>query len=255
MTPPRVHDPGRIIAHRGASRVAPENTLAAFRMAREQGVRWIEFDVTLLGDGLPVIHHDASLDRCTSQTGPLLTLNALSLSAVDAGARFGDAFRGEPLPTLEATLDLIESLDLYANLELKLNDAEPASLARAAASALAQRDWARSRIVVSSFDHTTLALFRQHSPDHPVAVLWRDPPADWRETTRRLNASGVHMNHRYLRMEFLQEVRREGLDLRVYTINDPDLMLPFREQGLTGVITDHPPLFTGLQDWRDWSMT
>ena len=66
-------DPGRIVAHRGASRVAPENTLAAFREAAAQGARWIEFDVSLLGDGTPVIFHDPTLDRCTDATGPLGT--------------------------------------------------------------------------------------------------------------------------------------------------------------------------------------
>ena len=71
---PNVPNKGRIIAHRGASQTAPENTLAAFRKALEQGVNWVEFDVSLLGDSTPVLHHDDTLDRCTDGTGPLSAL-------------------------------------------------------------------------------------------------------------------------------------------------------------------------------------
>ena len=143
---------GHIVAHRGASRVAPENTLAAFRLAAGQGARWFEFDVSQLGDGTPVLHHDATLDRCTDATGPLDRRIAADLAGIDAGRWFGTQFTGEPLATLEQTLDLIEELDLSANLEMKPHGAAPEPMVRAVASALDRRPWARARIVVSSFD-------------------------------------------------------------------------------------------------------
>ena len=107
---------GRIVAHRGASRAAPENTLIAFRLAARQGARWLEFDVSLLGDGTPVLHHDRTLDRCTDGTGRLDRLTAADLAGIDAGRWFGAQYTGEPLATLEQALDLIGELDLSANL-------------------------------------------------------------------------------------------------------------------------------------------
>ena len=79
---PDTSTPGRIVAHRGASRIAPENTLSAFRVAAQQGARWLEFDVSLLGDNTPVLHHDATLDRCTDSAGPLDRLTASDLAAI-----------------------------------------------------------------------------------------------------------------------------------------------------------------------------
>ena len=89
---PNVLNKGRIIAHRGASQVAPENTLAAFRKALEQGVDWVEFDVSLLGDDTPVIHHDETLDRCTDATGTLREIGQNHLATIRAGKLQGPAF-------------------------------------------------------------------------------------------------------------------------------------------------------------------
>ncbi|MEM1162207.1 MAG: glycerophosphodiester phosphodiesterase family protein, partial [Pseudomonadota bacterium] len=118
---PNLPDPGRIIAHRGASQVAPENTLKAFRTADRQGAYWLEFDVSLLGDGTAVIHHDDTLDRCTNATGPLSGIAAADLSDIEAG-------EGEPLPTLSAALDLIKEFGFFANLEMKPHALEPGIL-------------------------------------------------------------------------------------------------------------------------------
>ena len=122
---PDTDTPGRIVAHRGASRAAPENTLAAIRLASRQGARWLEFDTSLLGDATPVLHHDATLDRCTGATGPLDRLAAADLAGIDAGGWFGAQFAGEPLATLAQALDLFEELGLSANLEMKPHTAAP----------------------------------------------------------------------------------------------------------------------------------
>lgn len=250
---PRTVTAGRVVAHRGASRVAPENTLAAFRAAAGQGATWIEFDVSLLGDGTPVIHHDASFDRCTDRTGRLADASAEDLAGIDAGARFGGAWRGEPVPTLDATLDLMGELGLSANLEMKAHGGEAEGLARAVADALARRAWADARVLVSSFAHATLEHLRARRPGQPVAVLWEELPADWAETVGALGASSVHVDWRGLRAEALAGLAKRGIEVRVYTINDPDRVAGLREGGLTGVITDHPPLFLERADWAAWA--
>jgi glycerophosphoryl diester phosphodiesterase len=252
---PDTDSPGRVIAHRGASRVAPENTLSAFREAARQGARWIEFDVSLLGDGTPVIHHDATLDRCTNRTGPLAGLSAADLAKIDAGGRHGTAFADEPLPTLDQALGLIGGLGLSANLEMKLHDRDPELMARTVAAALGRHPWTQARIVVSSFDLAPLAALRRLMPEQPLAVLYEPAPADWPDVLRRLRARSLHIWHEHLDAGLLARAGAEGFRVRVYTINEPDRMAPFRGAGLTGVITDHPPLFLDDPAWAAWAAT
>ncbi|MEM6622445.1 MAG: glycerophosphodiester phosphodiesterase family protein [Pseudomonadota bacterium] len=250
---PNVDDPGRLIAHRGASRAAPENTLSAVAAAAAQGVWWIEFDVSLLGDGTPVIHHDETLDRCTTWTGSIALLEAGDLPGIFAGRGHGPAFASEPLPTLDQMLDLLGSLDFHANLEIKRHDQPLGAVAKKVAEALAARPWTQRRIIVSSFDLDELAAMRRLMPNQPIAGLWTRPPPDWRAHLDALNAAALHLNFREISRSLLAEAASFGFDVRVYTINEPRVMVAFRELGLTGVITDHPPLFQEDQDWADWS--
>ena len=254
---PRTEEPGRIIAHRGASRVAPENTLSAFRRAHAQGARWIEFDVSPLGDGTPVIFHDDTLDRCTTGQGPLTGIGRADLARIRAGKLFGPEFADEPVPTLEAVLDLIEELGFHANLELKAHRRRPGrtvgDLAGPVAELLSAHPWATSRSVISSFDEDELGAFREYLPEAPVALLVEEPPADWRKRLDALGAEGLHLDYKCLTPGLLADARAAGFRVRVYTINEPARMAPFRDAGLTGVITDHPPLFLDEPAWAAWA--
>lgn len=250
---PNVTDPGRVIAHRGASQVAPENTLAAFRAAAAQGIWWAEFDVSLLGDGTAVVHHDGTLDRCTSGRGGLGAIGHADLSGLRAGVRHGTAFADEPLPTLDAVLDLLEELGFYANLEMKPHDGPVGALSARVAEALARRPWTAERIIVSSFGLEELASFRTLMRMAPIAVLHKHPPVDWRRAVDELAAAALHLDFTAVTESLLRDAAGFGIDVRVYTINKPELMAPFRDRGLTGVITDHPPLFLDQPDWARWA--
>ena len=244
---------GRIVAHRGASRDAPENTLTAIRLAARLGASWLEFDVSLLGDATPVLHHDETLERCTDATGPLERLGAADLAGIDAGRWFGAQYAGEPLATLAQALDLIEALDLSANLEMKTHGAPPERVARAVAEALAGRPWTRTRILVSSFRPGALEALRRLMPDQPLAVLYRDPPAGWPEVLASLGACSLHLRQQFLSREILARARAHGFHVRVFTVNDPPRIEPFRAAGLAGVFTDHPPLFLDDPEWAAWA--
>jgi len=250
---PKTSTPGRIVAHRGASRIAPENTLAAFRLAAKQGARWLEFDVSLLGDETPVIHHDATLDRCIDRKGPLDRLTAAGLAGIDSGSWFGPRYAGEPIATLEQALDLIDALDLSANLEMKPHDAAPEPMARAVAGALERRPWTRSRILVSSYDLGALAALRRLMPAQPLAVLWDEPPADWPERLATLRASSLHIWYEFVTPEILARAQADQVEVRVFTIDDPAVMERFRDIGLTGVITNHPPAYLADPVWAKWA--
>src|SRR4051794_34519268 len=102
----------KVIGHRGAKAYAPENTLAGIRTAAQQGARWVEVDVKLTRDGVPILMHDDTVDRTTNGKGAAATLDFAELRRLDAGAWFGPAFAGERIPTLEEALALVFDLDL-----------------------------------------------------------------------------------------------------------------------------------------------
>lgn len=252
---PDTSTPGRIVAHRGASRIAPENTLSAFRMAAELGARWLEFDVSLLGDNTPVVHHDQTLDRCTNSTGPLDQLSADDLATIDSGQWFGAQYTGEPLATLDQALNLIGTLDLSANLEMKPHHAPPQPIADTIAAALRIRPWTRARILVSSYDLGALEALRRLMPDQPLAVLFDEPPANWPDVLAGLHACSLHVWHEFLTTEILERAQAGGFHVRIFTVDEPNLVERFRANGLTGLITNHPPLFLDNPAWAAWAET
>ena len=109
----------RIIAHRGAGKLAPENTLAAMKLGHQLGQQMVEFDVKLSADDLPVLMHDASLDRTTNGSGPLRQLTWEQLRGLDAGRWHAERFAGEPIPRLDETLHYLQSQGMLANVEIK----------------------------------------------------------------------------------------------------------------------------------------
>lgn len=254
-TPPRPERAPRIVAHRGASGTAPENTLAALRRAAGLGAAWVEVDLSIIGDGTVILHHDDTLDRCTDHSGPLSAITAADLDRIDAGAWFGPAFRGEPLATLAAALDLIDAIGLAVNLELKPHGADPNPLAQATAEALRQRPTLAGRVTISSFDHGALSALRAHDEATPVAALYYALREDWRTTVTALNAEAVHCSLKETGPSDIAAAHAAGIALRCYTVNETDgAALVLREAGLDAVFTDFPERFLSDPAWAAWSM-
>lgn len=231
-------------AHRGASAVAPENTVAAFRAAREQGARWVELDVALLGDGTLVVIHDPSLDRTTSASGSLATIGAADLHTIDAGSWFDPAFGGEALLTFEQALVALGELGLNVNVEIKQH-AHHKSLAQLteAVHADLQRRNEQTQVMISSFDAQALKAMKQLDPSYDVAMLWSELPADWETVLDAIPASAIHLHYRHLSFAVLDATRKRDVLVRVWTCNAPEQLAPFWAEGLAGVITDNPTLF------------
>ena len=231
----------RVIGHRGASGSAPENTLAAVRLAAEMGARWVEVDVMVSRDGHPVIHHDDFLGRCTDGSGPLLAHDLAALSRLDAGAWFGERYAGERLPTLEALIALLKELGLGLNLELKPVAGWEGPTARAVAKVLAACWPPRQPLLVSSFSERALSTFAARLPGAPRGYLTTVVPPDWRE---RLAASSCRTLHceagPLLRRESVAALKAAGIGVLCYTVNDPDQAETLLDWGATGVFSDHP---------------
>src|SRR5690606_26595563 len=188
----------RIIGHRGAAALAPENTLAGFRRAAAEGIAWVEFDARLAADA-PVVLHDATLDRTTDASGPVRARPIASLTDVDAGRRFGGAFIGERLPTLTEALIEIDRLGLGANLELKADPGSEAELVQAVAEIAHEAGRAlRGRLLLSSFSVPVLVALRDVVPEIPRGLLVEALPPDWEGLARRLGCISIHADHRRL---------------------------------------------------------
>ena len=238
--------PGRseVQAHRGASAVAPENTIAAFRAAAEQGAEWVELDVALLGDGTAVVIHDASVDRCSSSKGNLGDLTRSDLDKIDAGAWFDPRFKGEPLPTLAAIVSALGELRLNANVEIKQHPHHKSldQLVKTVDEHL-RACAPQTEIMISSFDAAALKRMHEINPSYELAMLWSKVPDDWREVLRSIPATTVHLGYKSLSIGFLEEAVRHGIKVRAWTSNDPVELASFWHAGLTGVITDDPSVY------------
>ncbi|MBY3394097.1 glycerophosphoryl diester phosphodiesterase [Rhizobium laguerreae] len=231
-------------AHRGASAIAPENTIAAFRAAAEQGAEWVELDVALLADGTPVVIHDVSIDRCSSSKGNLADLTASDLDAIDAGSWFSPKFKGEPLPTLARVVSALGELGLNANVEIKQHAHHKSldQLVKVVDQHLKARA-AQTKIMISSFDAAALKGMHELDPSYELAMLWSKLPADWTDILRSIPAKTIHLDYKALSIGFIEEAVRRGISVRAWTCNDPRRLASFWYVGLTGVITDDPSVY------------
>jgi glycerophosphoryl diester phosphodiesterase len=231
----------RLIGHRGAAALAPENTLAGFRKAAEAGVRWVEFDVRLSRDGRCVLLHDDTLERTTSGKGRADGFSLQELGGFDAGAWFGPAFAGERVPSFEATIDLLAAVGLGANVEVKPGPGAEAATGRAVAEIL-RASWPKSLPVplVSSFKEAALEAVRAAAPELPLGLLVSDVPPDWRARAERLGCVTLHCNHKRLGPAQARAIVEAGFPLLTYTVNDPARAETLYGWGVTTIITDCP---------------
>lgn len=231
-------------AHRGASAVAPENTIAAFRAAAERGAEWVELDVALLGDGTAVVIHDVSIDRCSSSRGNLGSLSANDLANIDAGGWFAPRFKNEPLPTLAQVVSVLGELGLNANVEIKQH-AHHKSLDQLVETVDAHLKLRgpNTEIMISSFDAAALQGMYRIDRSYELAMLWSTVPPDWLSILDTIPANTIHLDYKALNVNFLKEAGRRGIKVRAWTCNEPERLALFWDAGLTGVITDDPSLY------------
>ncbi|KGK41863.1 hypothetical protein LH51_11540 [Nitrincola sp. A-D6] len=234
----------RIIAHRGCSLLAPENTLGAMALTKKLGVDWVEIDANLLGDGTVVVFHDDRLERLTNGRGKLMDLGIRDIAGLDAGSHFSQTFQGEPIPTLDQMLIQLDRDQLGLNLEIKCYpDFTPKQIVMPVIASL-ERHWkAFDRLIISCFDTQVLTLIRQHKPDWQLGQLWEALPSDWQTTVAQLNAVSVHLDHSTLTNAQATAIKQAGLDLYVYTVNDKVTAEQLFAMGVDGVFTDDPTLF------------
>lgn len=227
------------IAHRGAGRLAPENTLAAFRAGAAFGYRAFECDLKLSRDGVPFLLHDDDLDRTSTGRGPAGAQDWSQLSRLDAGRWHSRQHAGEPLASLEAIAAFLIANQLAINIELKPNPGQ----ARETGEVLGRevtRLWAGQtlRPVFSSFDPEALAGVRDSAPDERRALLLNLHRDSWLDEAKALGCCAVITNYLLMDAERLETLHAAGMRALVYTVNDEPTAQRLRAMGLDGLITD-----------------
>ncbi len=231
----------RLIGHRGAARVAPENTLAGFRAAAACGVRMVEFDVRLTRDLIPIVLHDDRIDRTTDGQGDAARMTYAEIRRHDAGSWFDPRFRGERVPSFSETLALLGELGLGAIVELKPASGQEAETAERVVETLRQ-EWPENlpSPTLSSFRSDALEVAQRVAPDLARAVLVKKVPSDWQTRADALEAVALHVDHRYLKSSEAASIRDAGFGLFAYTVNEPDRAEELFNWGVEAVFTDCP---------------
>ncbi len=217
----------KVIGHRGAAAYAPENTLASFREARRRGATWVETDVVLTSDGVPILMHDDSLKRTTG-IGRLV-------------AETPRADLPHDVPTFEEAIACWGELGLGCNVEIKPSAGREAETARVVVETL-RRCWPAHlpQPLLSSFKDASLAAAYQAAPEFVRALLIGRLADDWRQRAEAVAAAAINTDGKRLTAVRAVEIRRAGYALGVYTIDDGDVARALVGMGADCIITDAP---------------
>lgn len=222
-----------IIAHRGASGEFPENTLAAFRAAIDAGAQMCELDVQLSADGVAMVIHDDTVDRTTGRRGAVGAMSVAELQRLDAGRKFGAAFAGERIPTLEEVLGLVKG---RCALNVELKDAG----VKGEVCRLLRAHDALAETIVSSFQWQSLAAARELEPALRLGVLADRRAGAMLQAAIELRATSVNPRYDMVRPALVERAHRAGLKVLVWTIDKAARMRQMMAMGVDGIMTNYP---------------
>jgi len=241
MLPAHFHRDGRplVLGHRGASAEAPENTLAAFSLALQQGADGIELDAQLCASGEVVVVHDASLARTTGFAAPVTHASWSVIRTLDAGSWKSGRFRGERIPLL---LEVLESFPRLVNVELKCDLADDAGLTGEVVRVIRAAK-AEDRVLLSSFNVACLWRARLLAPRMPRALLFESEqrwPLRSGLLAPLLGVAAMHPEHVLALPRRVSRWRRRGYTVGCWTVDDPYLAASLHQSGVEAVITNWP---------------
>lgn len=228
------------VAHRGFSGLAPENTLAAFRMAIEQPyVHMIELDVHLSKDEIPMVIHDGSLKRTTNGQGLVREKTAEELGLLDAGSWFNPSFASEGVPTLAEVLTLLAG-KCQINVELKGDEVDHERLAQRSVDVVRSLQLEQD-VVLTSFYPDILRAARIYDPSMKIGLIIDNNPADLISRLQAMEARYLSINYRHLNTSLLKQTAEAGISVMAWTVNTPgDLRRLARRPEAFQLCTNYP---------------
>ena len=234
----------RWVAHRGAGKLAPENTLAAFKLGASYGFRMFECDVKLSGDGVPFLLHDDTLDRTTTGQGIAALRTWKELQKLDAGRWYSPAYAGEPIPSLDAIAAYCIENNFDLNIEIKPTTGTDQNTGAVVAEHAA-RLWQNSsrKPLLTSFKPDTLQAAQDAAPNLPRGLLLHELWTGWLETGLMLGCSTIICNHRLWDTSSVMQAKSAGFRLVSYTVNEEADVERLLALGTDGIITDRVDVF------------
>lgn len=243
-----------IFAHRGASIHAPENTIAAFELAIQQGCDGIEFDVMLSGDNHVMVIHDNDLSRTTGVHGKISELSEASISELDAGSFFDIQFQNERIPTLDQVLEVIGSRT-FLNIELKNYESIYDNLPEYVAE-IVKNHGLHSNILFSSFNPIALRKINKLLPLIPIGLLALPGLKGWWARSfigRRItNYQALHPEFHDISPNLVQKAHRNNTRIHTYTVNNSNDIQRLLKMNVDGIFTDDPQLARKVQIEMQW---
>ncbi|WP_226583905.1 glycerophosphodiester phosphodiesterase [Halobacillus litoralis] len=228
-----------IYAHRGASKLAPENTMPAFKLARNAGADGIETDVQLTKDHIPVLIHDENLRRTTNGKGFVQDYTYAQLRLLDAGSWFSSKFSDTCIVSLNEFLRWFRDKPMFLNVELKTNVIEYKNIEQIVYDSLKKHN-VLDRTVISSFNSDSLLRMKEINPSVETAFLTSTKMRRLPQYAKSIGADALHVKHRLLDKRLVKRCRKEKLALRIYTVNRPAMMKKCYDLGIDALFTDVP---------------
>jgi len=229
------------LGHKGASHDAPENTLAAFRLANAQGADGYELDVQLSRDGVPVVIHNFTVDAATDGSGPVSQLTLEELKRLDAGAKFSPESQEERIPTLAEVFDVMEP-HMTVNVELKTASLGDNDLENVVIRLICERGL-QKQVILSSFNPFSLLRVRRRAPGLKVGLLYApDLPLVLRRAWFRLviRPDAMHPDYHMIDAAYMAWARTHGYQVNTWTVDDPEDMRRLAAMGVSAIITNRP---------------
>ncbi len=244
----------KVISHRGANKVAPQNTIPAFLKSIEIGVDGFETDIHLTADGIPVLCHNYTIDETSDGQGKINDMSLERLNTYDFGSYFHEKFKGTKIPTLEDFLSLCETADIeIMNIEIKPpldGNMEIVSKTIEASKAHGLFD----KLLISSFDVNVIKECKNVDPKCKTGFLYSpDKPHfftkmlfNYVEYAKEIGADYLHPHSMTVTKKFVEKLHKNGIGVNVWTVNNPDTVNKLLAMGVDGLITDVPQIVNAL---------
>ncbi|MDF9841460.1 MULTISPECIES: glycerophosphodiester phosphodiesterase [unclassified Paenibacillus] len=239
----------KVLAHRGASAYAPENTMEAFRLAVEQGADGFEIDINLSKDGEIVVIHDDSIDRTSDGQGDITSYTLEELKAFNFNKGFAEQYTTARIPTLREVLGLVKEHGLYLNIEVKdiLSKMELYAGLPGAAAELVREYGLTDQVIFSSFNHYSMVKLKNEYPEMKTGLLYIAGLYQGAEYARLTRADALHPVFFGVNREAVDEARAAGVQVNAWTVNEPEHIGWMLAAGVDAIITDRPDVCIGLR--------
>lgn len=228
-----------VIAHRGASGYAPENTIVAFKKAIEVGSDGIELDVHFSKDRNLIVCHDERVDRTTNGVGFIKDLTLKELKKLDAGSWYNKKYKGEKIPILNEVFELVKDKNILINIEIKSGPIIYDGIEKAIVELIEKYNIVE-KVIISSFNHYSLVKIKKINNNVKTGILYIAGLVEPWVYAKRLNAEAIHPFFYSVVPEIVKGCKDNGIEINPFTVDESTHIKRMIKLGVTGLITNYP---------------